>query len=191
METCVLWSAAFRYFLCLSTSTITHHPVRGAPETTPNATKTTPSATNNVTGRKIGFALLSISFFWGIYKNAAFLSSRRHPNSSYVTTKLYGTSTCGCINNSIFLEITIFTFLTGVVCGHGGLAAAKPWWFMPKWKDGSTVEFIIFRVQFNISFCPSLVSNSIIILQTSRITRLRSIIISTCISAFYFLESLF
>ena len=26
----------------------------------------------------------------------------RHPNSSYVTTKLYGTSTCGCNNNTIF-----------------------------------------------------------------------------------------
>ena len=26
------------------------------------------------------------------------------------------------------------------------LAAAKPWQFMPNWKDGSTVEFIIFRV---------------------------------------------
>ena len=26
----------------------------------------------------------------------------RHPNSSYVTTKLYETSTCGCNNNTIF-----------------------------------------------------------------------------------------
>ena len=31
--------------------------------------------------------------------------------------------------------------------GHVGLAVAKPWWFMPKWKDGSTVDFITFRVQ--------------------------------------------
>ena len=30
----------------------------------------------------------------------------RHPNSSYVTTKLYGTSTCGCNNNTIFSERT-------------------------------------------------------------------------------------
>ena len=26
------------------------------------------------------------------------------------------------------------------------LAAEKPWQFMPNWKHGSTVEFIIFRV---------------------------------------------
>ena len=35
--------------------------------------------------------------------------------------------------------------------GHVGLAAAKPWWFMPKWKDGNTVEFIIFRVHNFVS----------------------------------------
>ena len=32
----------------------------------------------------------------------------RHPNSSYVTTKLYGTSTCGCNNNTIFSRRAIF-----------------------------------------------------------------------------------
>ena len=36
----------------------------------------------------------------------------RHPNSSYVTTKLYGTSTCGCNNNTIFSKRAILTFLT-------------------------------------------------------------------------------
>ena len=41
----------------------------------------------------------------------------RHPNSSYVTTKLYGTSTCGCNNNTIFSERTIFTFPTSVHAG--------------------------------------------------------------------------
>ena len=30
--------------------------------------------------------------------------------------------------------------------GNVGLAAAKPWWFMQKWKDGSTVDFNIFRI---------------------------------------------
>ncbi len=32
----------------------------------------------------------------------------RHPNSSYVTTKLYGTSTCGCNNNTIFFKKSYF-----------------------------------------------------------------------------------
>ena len=36
--------------------------------------------------------------------------------SSYVTTKLYGTSTCGCNNDRIFPERTIFTFPTADVC---------------------------------------------------------------------------
>ena len=40
----------------------------------------------------------------------------RHPNSSYVTTKLYVTSTCGCNNNTIFSKRAILTFLTVVVC---------------------------------------------------------------------------
>ncbi len=32
----------------------------------------------------------------------------RHPNSSYVTTKVYGTSTCGCNNNTIFKKKSYF-----------------------------------------------------------------------------------
>ena len=40
----------------------------------------------------------------------------RHPNSSYVTTKLYGTSTRGCNNNRIFSKRAILTFLTVDVC---------------------------------------------------------------------------
>ena len=32
----------------------------------------------------------------------------RHPNSSYVTTKLYGTSRCGCNNNTIFSKKSYF-----------------------------------------------------------------------------------
>ena len=32
----------------------------------------------------------------------------RHPNSSYVTTKLYGTSTCGCNNNTNFSKRATF-----------------------------------------------------------------------------------
>ena len=48
-----------------------------------------------------------------------------HPKSGYVTAKLHGTST---------------------YVGHVNLAAGKHWMFMPNWKDGITVEFIIFRV---------------------------------------------
>ena len=36
-------------------------------------------------------------------------------------------------------------FLPSTYAGHVNLAAAKPCRFMPKWKDGSTVEFIIFQ----------------------------------------------
>ena len=47
-----------------SQATVTHHPVRGATETTPNATK-------NVTGRKIGLNLLYTSLV--IYNNSLLL----------------------------------------------------------------------------------------------------------------------
>ena len=40
----------------------------------------------------------------------------RHPNSSYVTTKLHGTSSCECNNNTIFSKRAILTFLTVDVC---------------------------------------------------------------------------
>ena len=39
-----------------------------------------------------------------------------HPKSGYVTTKLHGTSTCGCNNNAMFSGRAIFTFPTAVVC---------------------------------------------------------------------------
>ncbi len=39
-----------------------------------------------------------------------------HPKTSYVTTKLHGTSTCGCNNNAIFSDRAIFTFPTVAVC---------------------------------------------------------------------------
>ena len=68
-----------------------------------------------------------------------------HPKSVYVTTKLHRTSKCGCNNNAIFSDIAIFTFLTGSVC------RPKYWRVMPKLNDGSTVQFIIFRVQDVIS----------------------------------------
>ena len=39
-----------------------------------------------------------------------------HPKSGYVTTKLHGTSKCGCNNNAMFSGRVIFTFPTAVVC---------------------------------------------------------------------------
>ena len=38
------------------------------------------------------------------------------------------------------------TFLPSAYSGHVNLAATKPWQFMPKYRDGDTVEFNIFRV---------------------------------------------
>ena len=38
------------------------------------------------------------------------------------------------------------SFLPFTYAGHVDLAAVKHWQFMPNWKDGSHVEFIIFRV---------------------------------------------
>ena len=37
------------------------------------------------------------------------------------------------------------SYLPSTYAGHVNLAAAKHWQFMPNWKDGSTVELIIFR----------------------------------------------
>ena len=45
------------------------------------------------------------------------------------------------------------SFLLSTHNGHVNLALAKHWQFMSNWKDGSTVEFIIFHV-FKISFLP-------------------------------------
>ena len=77
-----------------------------------------------------------------------------HPKSGYVTTKLHGTSTCRCNNNAIFSDraIVFSSFLPSTYAGHVNLAAAKHWQFMPNWKHGSTVEFIIFR--FKVLFLP-------------------------------------
>ena len=69
-----------------------------------------------------------------------------HPKSGYVTNKLHGTSTCRCNKNVIFSDRAISSFLPSTYAGHVNLATSKPWQFMPNWKDGSTVEFIIFRV---------------------------------------------
>ena len=59
-----------------------------------------------------------------------------HPKSGYVTTKLHAFQT------ELFSR-----FLPVAYAGHVNLAAVKHWRVMPKLKDGSTVEFIIFRIQ--------------------------------------------
>ena len=71
-----------------------------------------------------------------------------YPESGYVTTKLHGTSTCRCNNNAIFSDRAIFKFPAVYVLyvGHVNLAVVKHWQFMPNWKNGSAVEFIIVRV---------------------------------------------
>ena len=80
-----------------------------------------------------------------LIKNAAFLPSHRYNSPSKL--KLGNNQTVlnvyiyGCNNNTLFSEITIFTFPT---VGVALMIHAT-------WKDGSTVEFIIFRVQAFLS----------------------------------------
>ena len=49
-----------------------------------------------------------------------------HPNPSYATTKLYGTSTCGCSNNTIFQKYICSRFLPSRNAEHISLAAIRP-----------------------------------------------------------------
>ena len=51
-----------------------------------------------------------------------------------------------------FQKELVLRFLPSTYAGHVGLAAGRPWWFMPMWKmaTGDTIEFTIFRVQ-NVS----------------------------------------
>ena len=64
----------------------------------------------------------------------------RNPNSSYLTTKLYATSTCGCNNNTIVSERKMFTFPTVDVCrarwpgsGEALVIHAKVEWWQHCW----------------------------------------------------------
>ena len=75
-----------------------------------------------------------------------------HPRSSYVTTKLYGTSTCGCNNDAIFSDRAIFTFPTAHVFGHVKLAAAKPWRRVQSSNMAALLNSLAFA--FKISFLP-------------------------------------
>ena len=74
-----------------------------------------------------------------------------HPKSGYVTTKLHGTSTCGCNNNAMFSGRAIFTFPTVVVCWPCESGREKPSLLMLNCKYGSPVEIVNFRVQYFFS----------------------------------------
>ena len=69
-----------------------------------------------------------------------------HPRLGYVqpncTERLHVDAT---IMRSLQTEL-FSSFLPSTYAGNVNLAAAKHWQFMPNWKHGSTVEFIIFRV---------------------------------------------
>ena len=69
----------------------------------------------------------------------------RHPNSSNVTTKLYVTPACGCNKNYGHSARAIFTFPTVDV-----IPVIQS--YMPMWKEGDTVELIIFVLK--ILFLP-------------------------------------
>ena len=72
-----------------------------------------------------------------------------HPKSGYVTTKLHGT--CGCNNNAMFSGRAIFMFPTVVVCRPRESGPGKALTVHAKCKYGSTVEIIVFRVQYFLS----------------------------------------
>ncbi len=74
----------------------------------------------------------------------------RHPNSSYVTTKLYGTSTCGCNNDTIFSKRAILKCLTVDV--YVRLAAGRPWSCMQSSNMAILLTSLLFV--FDISFLP-------------------------------------
>ena len=71
-----------------------------------------------------------------------------HPKSGYLTTKLHGTSTCGCNNNAMFSGRAISRFLPSSYVGHVNLAREKPSGLMLNCKYGSPVEIIVILVQY-------------------------------------------
>ena len=68
------------------------------------------------------------------------------PKSSYLTTKLHGTSTADAIILLSFHTEIFSRFLASSYAGHVNQATAKHWRFMRKERDGDTVEFVTFRV---------------------------------------------
>ena len=69
-----------------------------------------------------------------------------HPKLSYVKPNCMERLHVDATIMRYFQTELFSSFLPSMYAGHVNLAAAKHWQFMPNWKDGSTVEFIIFRV---------------------------------------------
>ncbi len=65
-------------------------------------------------------------------------------------------------------------FLPSSYARHVNLTASKHWRFMPKWKHGSTVELIIFRVHYFLSAYTIKTEVLKITLQASFLTLLKS-----------------
>ena len=71
----------------------------------PNA-EMVPKSADSTNGKQLARAQFDV------FHSCHHVDTILHPNSSYVTTKLYGTSTCGWNNNTIFSEWAILTFPT-------------------------------------------------------------------------------
>ena len=89
-----------------------------------------------------------------------------HPKSGYVTTKLYGTSTCGCNNNAIFSDRAIVTF--PIVAGLVAVCGATlnwPWQSIGGGCQGSEMAALLNSLSFAFtnSFLPKIYKNSEII----------------------------
>ena len=70
-----------------------------------------------------------------------------HPNSSYVTTKLYERLHVDATVIRYFQKELFSRFLPSPYVVHANMAVGKPWLCVQNLKDGSTVEFVIFCVQ--------------------------------------------
>ena len=79
----------------------------------------------------------------------------RHPNSSYVTTKLYRTSTCRRNNNTIFSERTIFTFPTVDVCRARWPGRGEALMIHASGKMSELLNslFVVFKISFLPKYC--------------------------------------
>ena len=92
------------------------------------------------------------------------VDTRRHPNSSYVTTKLYGTSTCGCNNNTIVSESAICMLPTVDVCrarwpgsGEALLIHAK----LERWRHCGILYISCSKLRFYLSIVSNIMSTNL------------------------------
>ena len=71
-----------------------------------------------------------------------------HPNSSCITTNLYGTSAFGCNNNATMPKQLFSRFQPSTYARQVDQSGVKNRLRMPPWQDDDTVEFMFFRVFF-------------------------------------------